>query len=77
MFATNIYSHTQVLTDDVAFIVDPDAEGIASGMLASTANNNEVARKIENARRLYEENYSRKIYETKMRKLLDRLICAG
>jgi glycosyltransferase involved in cell wall biosynthesis len=76
MFATNIYSHTQVLTDDVAFMVDPTAEGIAQGMLDSTANNDEVTKKIKNARKLYEEKYSRKVYEAKLRKLLDRLACA-
>ncbi len=76
MFATNIYSHTQVLTDDVAFMVDPTAEGIAQGMLDSTANNDEVTKKISNAQKLYEEKYSRKVYEAKMRKLLDRLKCA-
>ena len=75
MFATNIYSHTQVLMDDVAFMVDPDAEGMARGMLESTANNQEVAEKIKNARRLYDEKYSRKVYEGKMRKLLERLKC--
>jgi glycosyltransferase involved in cell wall biosynthesis len=76
MFATNIYSHTQVLTDDVAFMVDPTAEGIAQGMLDSTANNDTVVEKIRNARKLYDEKYSRKVYEAKMRKLLDRLACA-
>jgi len=75
MFATNIYSHTQVLTDDVAFMVDPDSQGIAKGMLESTVINIEVAEKIKNARKLYEEKYSRKVYEGKMRKLLERLAC--
>lgn len=75
MFATNIYSHTQVLSDDVAFMVEPTAEGIAQGMLDSTAKNDEVADKVKNAQRLYDEKYSRKVYETKMRKLLDRLTC--
>ena len=75
MFATNIYSHTQVLSDDVAFMVPPTAEGIAQGMLDSTANDDGVAQKIKNARKLYDEKYSRKVYETKMRKLLDRLAC--
>ena len=75
MFATNIYSHTQVLTDDVAFMVDPTAEGIAQGMLDSSANNDVVAEKINNARKLYDEKYSRKVYQAKMQKLLDRLAC--
>jgi glycosyltransferase involved in cell wall biosynthesis len=76
MFATNIYSHTQVLSDDVAFMVPPTAEGIAQGMLDSTANDDGVAQKIKNARKLYDEKYSRKVYEAKMLKLLDRLACA-
>ena len=75
MFATNIYSHTQVLTDDVAFMVDPTAEGIAKGMLDSSANNDVVAEKIKNAQKLYDEKYSRRVYEAKMQKLLDRLAC--
>jgi glycosyltransferase involved in cell wall biosynthesis len=75
MFATNIYSHTQVLSDDVAFMVDPTAEGIAQGMLDSTANNEAVTEKVKNAQKLYDEKYSRKVYEAKMRTLLDRLEC--
>jgi len=75
MFATNIYSHTQVLTDDVAFMVEPTAEGIANGMLESTANSDDVTQKTVNARKLYEEKYSRKVYESKIRKLLDHLAC--
>jgi glycosyltransferase involved in cell wall biosynthesis len=75
MFATNIYSHTQVLTDDVAFLVDPTAEGIAQGMLDSSASNEIVIEKIKNAQKLYDEKYSRKVYKAKMQKLLDRLVC--
>ena len=58
-------------------MVDPTAKGIAQGMLDSAANNELVKRKIENACKLYEDKYSRKVYEAKMRKLLDRLACAG
>jgi glycosyltransferase involved in cell wall biosynthesis len=75
MFATRIHSHTQVLTDDVAFLVEPTAEGIASGMLESTANSTTAEEKTRNARKLYEEKYSRRVYVEKMRKLLDQLAC--
>ena len=75
MFATNIYSHTQVLTDDVAFLVDPTAEGMARGMLESTMEDHEVKRRVKNAQKLYDEKYSRKVYVSKIRKLLDRLAC--
>lgn len=75
MFATNIYSHTQVLTDDVAFLVDPTAEGMAKGMLESTKNDHEVERRVKNAQKLYDDKYSRKVYVSKIRKLLDQLAC--
>jgi len=75
MFATNIYSHTQVLTDDVAFLVDATADGIAKGMLESTKADDEVKRRVKNAQKLYEDKYSRRVYVAKIRKLLDRLAC--
>lgn len=75
MFATNIYSHTQVLTDEVAFLVDPTATGMAKGMLESTKDDDEVKRRVVNAQKLYDEKYSRKVYVSKIRKLLDRLAC--
>lgn len=75
MFATNIYSHTQVLTDDVAFLVDPTVEGITKGMLESTREDDEVNRRVKNAQKLYDDKYSRKVYVAKIRKLLDRLAC--
>lgn len=75
MFATNIYSHTQVLSDDVAFMVDPTAEGMAEGMLESTKDDQEVKRRVKNAQKLYDDKYSRKVYVSKIRKLLDRLVC--
>jgi glycosyltransferase involved in cell wall biosynthesis len=77
IFATNIYSHTQVLSDDVAFLVDPTAEGMAKGMLESTKGDAEVERRVKNAQKLYDDKYSRKVYISKIRKLLDRLACVG
>jgi len=76
MFATSIYSHTQVLNDDVAFMVEPTADGIAKGMLESTKASEEAARKVDNAKKLYDEKYSRRVYVSKIRKMLDRLECA-
>lgn len=76
MIATNIFSHTQVLTDEVAFMVEPTREGLAKGILDSTSSPDEVARRVGNARQLYEEKYSRKAYEANMRKLLNRIACA-
>ena len=75
-FATNIYSHTQVLTEQVAFLVDPTAEGIAGGIVDAISGNKTVMEKIEKARELYNTKYSRKAYDEKIRKLLGRLVCA-
>lgn len=65
MFAANIYPHTQVLTDDVAFLVNPTSESIDKGMLDLNSNTDEVKQKVINARKLYEDKYSRKFYESK------------
>lgn len=76
MIATDIYSHNQVLDDAVAFMVEPTAAGFCMGMLAATANDGEAQRRVSGALALYENKYSRKMYETKMRALLDRISCA-
>lgn len=73
LVATNIYSHTQVLTDDVAFLVDPVPEDMARGILEALDANGERHRIAANARRLYEQKYSRPVYEGKMRRLLELL----
>jgi hypothetical protein len=65
MFAANIYPHTQVLTDDVAFLVNPTSESIDKGMLDLNSNTDEVKQKVINARKLYEDKYFRKFYESK------------
>jgi hypothetical protein len=65
MFAANIYPHTQVLTDDVAFLVNPTSESIDKGMLDLNSNTDEVKQKVINARKLYEDKYFRKYYESK------------
>ncbi len=71
--ATNIYSHTQVLSSDVAFLVDPTPDGLAEGILAASADDDEAAAKVRNAKTLYEEQYSRTAYIQKMQRLLDLL----
>jgi glycosyltransferase involved in cell wall biosynthesis len=73
LVATNIYSHTQVLNDEVAFLVDPEPSKMAEGLLASL-NSEEMSRqKVRNALKLYEEKYSRDIYKEKVKHLLESL----
>jgi len=67
LVATRIYSHTQILDENVAFLVDPTPEEIAAGLAAAaTKASSEKARQ---ARTLYEKKYSREIYTGKMESL--------
>jgi glycosyltransferase involved in cell wall biosynthesis len=71
LVATNIYSHTQVLNEDVAILVDPVPDDMARGILSALdGNGHQIA---TNAQLFYEQNYSRPVYERKMRQLLDLL----
>jgi len=73
LVATRIYSHTQVLDDDVAFLVEPDANGMAEGMLQALTSGSERERRGTNAKGRYERDYSRPAYVAKMRRLMDLL----
>lgn len=75
--ATNIYSHTQVLDDSVAFLVEPTPEAIAQGIIKVFQSPEEAQQKAQNAQELYENRYSRRVYTEKMRCLLDRLELLG
>lgn len=71
LIATRIWSHTQVLTDEVCFLVDPEPDSIAEGMLEALRNRERAKALAANARALYERDYSRSVYEGKIRKLLE------
>jgi glycosyltransferase involved in cell wall biosynthesis len=71
MVATDIYSHTQVLDNEVAFLVKPEPEDMARGILTALSSREERRRVTENARLLYERKYSRKVYVGKMKRLLE------
>lgn len=73
LVATNIYSHTQVLDETVAFLVEPTPEGIAGGITAALAPGLEPEQKAARAKQLYERRYSRQVYKDKMKVVLDCL----
>jgi glycosyltransferase involved in cell wall biosynthesis len=73
LLATRIYSHTQVLTDDVCFLVDPTEEAMAEGLVAALTDDEARVRLVAGARELYAERYSPEAYEGKMRRLLEVL----
>ena len=75
--ATNIYSHTQFLDESVAFLVEPEPQDMARGILAALLNAEESQHKAINAQALYEEKYSRKVYKDKMKRLFENLGVLG
>lgn len=70
LVATRIWSHTQVLRDDVCTLVEPDASDLARGLLETLNDEGESSRRAQKARQLYESVYSRDCYEDKMRRFL-------
>jgi glycosyltransferase involved in cell wall biosynthesis len=71
--ATKIRSHTQVLTDEVALLVEPHSQSISSGILRlldDAALGNKLA---ESALRLAEKSYSADAYYQKMAEVLSFL----
>jgi glycosyltransferase involved in cell wall biosynthesis len=62
LVATRIESHTQVLNDDVAILVAPNATDLASGLRRALQAPNEARRIAVNARAHYEQNYSHAAY---------------
>ena len=73
LVATRIHSHTQVLNDNVAFLVEPEPEAMARGILVALESNGDSHRIAANARQLYEQKYSRPVYERKIQRLLELL----
>lgn len=71
LVATRIYSHTQVLTDEVAYLVEPTSDGIAKGIIEALSSKAESEKKVYNGKKLYEEKYSRPVYTQKLNKLLE------
>jgi glycosyltransferase involved in cell wall biosynthesis len=73
LVATRILSHTQVLSDDVCFLVEPEPDWLAEGLVRALTDEEARWRISENARRLYDTAYARPVYEGKIRALLEAL----
>jgi glycosyltransferase involved in cell wall biosynthesis len=64
--ATNILSHTQVLTPNVALLVEPQPEPLAAGILR-VLNDSQLSRRlVQNALQLAQESYSSETYHSKI-----------
>jgi glycosyltransferase involved in cell wall biosynthesis len=73
LVATNIYSHTQVLSNRVAFLVNPESGDMARGILSALSSDGEVQARVTKAHELYERDYSRNIYKEKLTNLFEYL----
>lgn len=73
ILATRIRSHTQVLTDDVALLVDPHPESLGGGVLRLLENTELSNRLAQNALQLAETSYSRDSYQRKVAEVLSFL----
>ncbi|HEY6454178.1 MAG TPA: glycosyltransferase [Steroidobacteraceae bacterium] len=71
LVATRIWSHTQVLDENVCFMVDPTPESIAEGLLRAVSDPAAAQAVAGRAQALYEREYSRPVYERKIKKLLE------
>jgi glycosyltransferase involved in cell wall biosynthesis len=73
LVATRIPSHTQVLNDQVCFLVEATAEGLAQGMLESLQDQERRRRVVAAALALYHDKYSRAAYQEAVQSVLGLL----
>jgi glycosyltransferase involved in cell wall biosynthesis len=73
LVATRIWSHTQVLDEDVCYLVEPEPQSLARGLVGALDDLGRTTQRAENARALYEREYARPVYENKIRRLLEIL----
>jgi glycosyltransferase involved in cell wall biosynthesis len=70
ILATKIVSHTQVLTDDVALLVEPHPEALSNGVLRLLEDAELCRHLAENALRLAQKSYSGDVYHRKIAEVL-------
>lgn len=72
--ATNLRTHTQVLSSDAAVLVEPEPAALADGLARMVTDRTAAARIAANAQRLAEDRYSRQSYLTRTRRAYDMLL---
>ena len=71
MVATRIWSHTQVLDDSVCLLVEPDAESLAAGLIEALTDQAGSEARAQKAMAFFQREYSRPVYERKIRRALE------
>jgi glycosyltransferase involved in cell wall biosynthesis len=64
--ATRIPTHTQLLDDSLAFLVEPSAEGVASGLRQALEQKGEARARAERGLALVDREYSVERYREKV-----------
>ncbi len=72
--ATNLRTHTQVLSDDTAVLVEPTPEALAAGLHRALTDQAERERLARNASQLAESRYSRESYLSRTQRAYDMLM---
>jgi glycosyltransferase involved in cell wall biosynthesis len=75
--ATRIVSHTQVLDDTNAWLVEATPDALASGIRAALHDPREAARRAERGRALVDREYSPARYAQKVRAAYAHVAAAG
>jgi glycosyltransferase involved in cell wall biosynthesis len=76
LLATRIPTHTQLLDDTLAFLVEPSPEGLARGIEEVLADPAAAGRRAAQARALIGREYSPDRYQAKVRAAYEGLLCA-
>jgi glycosyltransferase involved in cell wall biosynthesis len=71
LVATDIPSHTQVLSQENCFLAQPEPDAFAEALVEALEDEAGRRRVLQGAHRLYSTRYSPERYEAKMRLLLD------
>jgi len=71
ILATNLTTHTQVLDENVAQLVDPNPDSMADGLLYLLNNPEKAGILAQNAQKLAAEKYTPEIYLDKLKKTYD------
>jgi glycosyltransferase involved in cell wall biosynthesis len=76
LVATRIPTHTQLLDDTLAFLVEPEPEGLAHGIEEALADPEGARQRAERARGLVEREYSATRYAAKVKGAYEGIVRA-
>jgi glycosyltransferase involved in cell wall biosynthesis len=76
LVATRLPTHTQLLDDGVAFLVDPTPEGLAVGIRRALADRGDAAARALRGRHLIEREYSPARYAEKVERAYEAVAAA-